>query len=110
MGHPFLLLGVPDYSQNKGGLACPARANASHLTVYQDHQFLPSIYLSINLIRRGTCWIFHMPYSSIFHGVATRHAVTGGYSSEMKGSRGNGRSQESSGEQGAPKEIKGLVR
>lgn len=42
--------------------------------------------------------------------VATRHAVTGGYNSEMKGSRGNGRSQESSGEQGAPKEIKGLVR
>ena len=34
----------------------------------------------------------------------------GGYNSEMKGSRGNGRSQESSGEQGAPKEIKGLVR
>ena len=70
VGHPFLLLGVPDYSQNKGGLACPARANASHLTVYQDHQFLPSIsiYQSISSgeVHVGffTCHIH--PYSMVW--------------------------------------------
>ena len=63
------LLGVPDYSQNKGGLACECCEcfTASRITVYQDHRFLPPINLSINVVRRGACWILHMPYSSIFH-------------------------------------------
>lgn len=106
------LLGVPDYSQNKGGLACECCEcfTASRITVYQDHGFLPPINLSINVVRRGACWILRMPYSSIFHVWLQDMRWTGGYNSEMKGSRGNGRSQESSGEQGAPKEIKGLVR